>query len=871
MEEGKHPFQIRPNVGGSQGAGNNVFQMPRAVSPEPRPTASAVPVSSKSSEPRTGLTSKFFDLLITVSLTALFVGLPIFFTGMTFQGIAFEKQLYFYFWILVGLVSWVSKGVLLGEMRIRRTPLDIPIVLFVAAYGASAVFSVDRWHSFWGSFGDPSRGFLSIAALALAFYLLVSHFTPKRFYAMFGGLVASSLLVILWSFLAVMGIRFLPASFETYAPLSLIGTVSTLSVFLSIVPPIFLTAIFVLFREQGKKTWWQYALLTGLFVGLLLDLFLILAFSPFMSWAVVLGGLGFFLIFILAQIVRPPEQWVWAPMLVFVALLSFLMIGNIQVAKVNLPVEVLPKLSFAWDIAKDAVTKGPFFLGSGPASYGYAFSLYRPVAYNQNALYTLRFDQAPGLFLEALPTIGVLGTVIFLVLAFSFLSLGIYLLSSDKERNKVFSIGLWSAAVMFFIASFTTAFNGALLIMGSLLAALSLATVLWESGSEERYLSLSLKASPKFALALAFVFMVVSAGVAFLFAFIGKAFFADISAGKVLREQVATEESVRNLDRAATLYSQESQYYSRIGQTYMAIANQEAAKPKGEADPNKVVFAVREAIARTEKGAAISPKSVRMAEALGLIYENSSLYASDALPKSFEAYEKALALEPNNPLLLVKLGQIKRAMADQKPDTEAEAKVALYGEARDFFEQAIEKKQNLSVAHYSLSVVLSRLKEYDKAIESASAALRLEPQNASYRYSLGALYQSRHQDGDLDKAEAAYKDVLKANEKLVDVRLALGLLYEDKKDKDAALAEYRKILEFIPEGENNDALRKQIGKFIDVLQSGGSNVSKQAQAPKLPEAPAPAPASAVPATPAPTPAPAPAQTPVPATEPAPAP
>ncbi|MBP9752126.1 MAG: tetratricopeptide repeat protein [Candidatus Moranbacteria bacterium] len=865
MEEGKNPFQTRPNASGVQGSGNGAFQMPRPAAPEQRPVNPATP---KQSVPRSGLTSKFFDLLISISLTALFVGLPIFFTGMTFQGIAFEKQLYFYFWILVGLVSWVSKGVLLGEMRIRRTPLDIPILLFVAVYGASAVFSVDRWHSFWGSFGDPSRGFLSIAALALSYYLIISHFTPKRFYLMFGGLVVSSLLVILWSFLAVMGIRFLPASVEAYAPLSLIGTVSTLAIFLSIVPPIFLTAIFALFREQGKKTWPQYAIMAGLFIGLLLDLFLLLALSSFVSWAVVLGGLGFFLIFILAQIVRPPEQWVWAPMLVFVVLLSFLMIGDVRVSKSNLPVEVLPKLSFAWDIATDAVTKGSFFLGAGPSNYGYVFSLYRPVEYNQNALYTLRFDQAPGLFLEALPTIGVLGTVLFLVLAFSFLSLGIYLLSSDKEKNKIYSIGFWSVSVMFFIASFMSAFNGAVLVMGSLIAALSLAVVLWESGSEERYLALSLKASPKFALALAFVFMVVSAGVAFLFAFIGKAFFADISAGKVLREQVPTEQSIKNLDRAASLYSQESQYYARIGQTYMAIANQEAAKPKGEADPNKVVFAVREAIARTERGVAISPMSVRMTEALGLIYENSSLYAADALPKAFEAYEKALALEPNNPLLLVKLGQIKRAQADQKPESEAEAKAALFTEAKEYFEQAVEKKSNLPVAHYSLSVVLSRLKDYDKAIESASAAIRLDPQNATYRYSIGALYQSRRQDGDFDKAEAAYKDILEANEKLVDVRLALGLLYEEKKDKDAAIAEYRKTVESIPEGEENDALRKQVEVFIDVLQSGGSNVEKQSAAPKLPEAPAPAPAPAVPASPAPTPAPAPAQTPIPATEPA---
>jgi hypothetical protein len=73
-------------------------------------------------------------MVITVSLVALFFGLPLFFTGLTFQGIAFEKQIYFYVWLLIGVVAWVSKGVTTGEMRIRRTPLDIPIALFWLFY-----------------------------------------------------------------------------------------------------------------------------------------------------------------------------------------------------------------------------------------------------------------------------------------------------------------------------------------------------------------------------------------------------------------------------------------------------------------------------------------------------------------------------------------------------------------------------------------------------------------------------------------------------------------------------------------------------------------------------------------------------------------
>ncbi|MEI6650900.1 MAG: hypothetical protein WCL23_05765 [Candidatus Moraniibacteriota bacterium] len=789
--------------------------------------------------------SGIFDGVITTSIVALFVGLPIFFTGLSLQGIAFEKQIYFYLWLLIGLIAWVSKGVVMGEMRIRRTPLDIPVLAFLGVYGLATLFSTNRWDSFWGTFGDPSRGFLSVAALALSYFLIVSHFDRKRLQLVFGGLTISSLLVVIWSFLVIMGIHFLPASFEAFAPLSLFGTVTTLALFLSVVPIIFMTSLFSLFSEENRTLapWKKWVSTVLLLVGLLLDLFLLLALYSFVSWPVVIGGLGFFLIFVLAQIVRPAEQWAWVPMVVFVAILAFLMFGSVSLARTSLPVEVIPKFSFAFDIAKSAI-KDKFFFGSGPATYGSVFSLYRPVEYNQNSLFTLRFDQTPGIFLEALSTIGAIGTIAYLVLLLSFVSIGLYLLSSDKNRNKLYSLGTWGIAISFFIASFITAFNGPILLLSALLAILALATVISESGTEERQLVLSLKAQPKFALALAFVFMVVSAGVAFLFVFLGKAFVADVSAGSAAREAAVSDQSVAELSRAITLNPREKQYLVSLAQEYISLANQEASKPDGERDMNKIAAYIRGAIQVTEQAYSLAPESVRTAEAAGLIYENSSLYASDALTKAFDYYQKASDLEPNNPVLLVKLGQMKRAMGDNI-QTDGADKTSAYQDAKGFFESAIGKKDDLGIAYYNLAIVLSRLKDYDGAIDQTSKAIALESTNVTYAYSLGSLYQLRKGDGDLDKAQSIYENILKSNEKLVDVRLALGLLHEEKKEKDKALAEYRKIIDFLPEGDQGDTLRKQINVFIDTLQGGGSNLAKSTP----PAAPAPA-ATTVPVAPA---------------------
>lgn len=786
----------------------------------------AAPASDRSPVSK-AKTAKAFDAIITGVLVALFFGMPVFFTGLTFQGIAFEKQIFFYLCLLVGLVAWVSKGVMTGEMRVRRTPLDIPIVLFWLFSIVATVFSVDRWHSFWGFFGDPSRGFISITALVLAYFFVLSHFNERRRNLMLGSILASGVLVVVWSFLVVMKIRFLPASWESMAPLSLTGSMSTLTLFLALLIPLFVTALFLLFREESKVSKNMRRTAAGVLgVALLLDLFLLLALYPFVTWAVVLGGLGFFLIYILAQIVRPAEVLTWMPMVIFVVVLAFLMIGQNDLVRATLPVEVTPNMKLSWQIAQEGLSSN-FLSGSGLATYGYDFSLFRPQEFNGNALYTLRFYQGTGLVFEALSTIGVVGTILMLVVWFSFLSIGLYLLTMDKGKNKIASLGLWSVAVMLFIAGFVSPINAAVLIVGILLSALALATLLQESGSEERHWELSFRATPKFALALAFVFMVVSAGVAFLFVFMGKVFLADVSAGQASRLPASVENTVPKYLKAIQLYPQEGRYFTRVAQEYMAVANTEGGKATADRDVSKIAFAVREAVAAGVRAKELMPNDVLATEALGLIYENASIYATDALPKAEEMYVRALELEPQNPLFSIKLGQIKRLGADGKQQEGAE-KTALLNEAKAYFDQAIGKKPDLAIAHYNLAVVSSRMKDYDAAIKSTSQAIRLAPTNLSFRYNLGLLYQERNAEGDRTQAEGLYKQVLDANDRLIDVRLSLGLLYELQGKRDAAMEQYEKILSLIPDDEkaaaNIQQTRTQITKIIDNLRSGKGNI-----------------------------------------------
>lgn len=808
---------------------------------------------------RSQKSAKAFDVLISVSLFALFFGLPIFFTGFTFQGIVFEKQIYFYFWLLVGIVSWASKGVITGEMRIRRTPVDIFLLLFLLVYAVATFFSVDRWHSFWGFFGDPSRGLISAIACALAYYLVMSHFTMKRFFIMFGGFLVSGFIVVLWSFLALTKIKFLPSSFEQYAPLSLIGTVSSLGVFLTILVPLFITALYLIWNRPGMKQSLRYTLLSLLGIGLVGSLYLMLALSPFLletktsiAWMVPIGGIAFFLVYILAQIVRPPEQLTWIPMMVFVAVLAFLMIGSNALVRATLPVEVSPNQRLSLQVAEGSL-KEHFFLGVGPANYGYAFSMFRPDEYNNSPLYSLRFYQGTGLFFESLSTIGIIGSALFFIAWLSFLSIGLYLLSSEKEKNKYLSLGLWTASVMLFIAAFTAQMNGSLLLIGVLLSALSLALLFKESGTEERYYSLSLKASPKYALALAFIFMLVSAGVAFLFVFVGKVYMADVAVGKAARLSIdgPQKESVSLLANALAKNPQEGRYYTRLGQEYLGLANVEARKSEQDRDSAALEQSLRNAVATATQGKNLMPNDVLAVESLALVYENASVYASDALEKANEFYARASELEPTNPILLVKQGQIDRAIGDALKADDSD-KTKRYQDSEAKIQMAVEKKPDLPASLYNLSVTQSRLKDTDGAIRSITDALKLDRNNVNFKFNLGVLYQIRDQKGDKELAESLFKDVLNTNDKLIDVRLSLGLLYEAWGKSDQALAEYRKALDALP-ADGADTVRStrtQVEKFIENIRSGKGNITKSAPAENAqPASIAPLPAPQIPAAP----------------------
>jgi len=797
----------------SNPSGINLMKPQHSVSRDGETTSTEVK-NEKSS-----LIGKMLDKIMNASIFMLFLGMPLFFTGLTFQGLAFEKQIYFYFWLLLALVVWAAKAVIFGEMKIRRTPLDIPILAFWLIYLIATVLSIDRWHSFWGFFGDPSRGFMNISALVIAYYILLSNFNKNMWKLSVAGIVISGSILSVWTTLAVLGINFLPASLMALAPLSLIGSVSGTGLFFGAMLPILVTVILSI-RSNSEYSGLMKNVLTGVLLGVLvINLFILLTLYAFVPWIGVLIGMGFFLIFILAQIIRPAQNWTWLPMLAFVFVLMILMIGTVNLARINLPAEVSPSYKMSWDLAREALKAKPI-LGSGPSTYGYDFSLYRPQDFNMNNFYSLRFYQGTGLIMESLASIGILGTLGLAVLILSFLSVAIYLLASQRDKEKTYSLGFVTASLILIYGAVTTRVEGTLIILSVLIIAASLSMLLKESESEERYISLSLKASPKYALALAFVFMVISAGVAYLFVFLGKVYAAELYAGAASRSASVTEEgSITRFAQAASLNPRESRYFTRIGQEYMVLANNESLKPQADLDVEAVRRYLNNSIAASVKGRDLMPTDVLAVESLGQIYENAGLYIPDSLTLAENIYKDAQKLEPFNPNYYVKLGQIKSTLAASEKD-EAKRKQLLQ-DAKDIFQKAVDEKGNFAPGFYYLSLARESVGDLDGAIESAQNAFANERTSINYAFNLGRLFQARGKDDDNQNAEILFKQILGVNDKELNTHFSLGLLYEKTKKNREAIDEYNKVIELLPDTQTD--VKPRIEKMISNIQNGIEN------------------------------------------------
>lgn len=140
-----------------------------------------------------------FKKIIRWSFYILAFLTPLLFFSFTTELFEWNKMMFVYLFTIIITTTWILEMIQSRTLLIKRTPLDIPLMLFLFSQILSTIFSTDVHTSIFGYYSRLNGGLLSTISYTLLFYALVAHFKKddlKNFIrsAIYGGLV-----VALWA------------------------------------------------------------------------------------------------------------------------------------------------------------------------------------------------------------------------------------------------------------------------------------------------------------------------------------------------------------------------------------------------------------------------------------------------------------------------------------------------------------------------------------------------------------------------------------------------------------------------------------------------------------------------------------------------
>ncbi len=140
------------------------------------------------------------DKILSYLYLLLFFITPLIMFSFTSELFEFNKMIFIY--LITAFVGffWLLKMIIFKKIIIKKTPFDIPIILFLISQVLSTFFSIDRHTSIFGYYGRFNGGLLSIIAYLVLFYGFVSNIFLNG--QSLGNLLKisliSSVFVILW-------------------------------------------------------------------------------------------------------------------------------------------------------------------------------------------------------------------------------------------------------------------------------------------------------------------------------------------------------------------------------------------------------------------------------------------------------------------------------------------------------------------------------------------------------------------------------------------------------------------------------------------------------------------------------------------------
>ena len=131
------------------------------------------------------------DKIITYSFYLLFFLTPLFWTSLNHELFEFNKMFLTYGFTVIIVGAWFLKIINRKSLIINRTPLDIPLLLFLGANILSTIFSIDPHTSIWGYYSRLNGGLLSLISYLLLYWAFVSNMDKEKVFTLLKFALAS--------------------------------------------------------------------------------------------------------------------------------------------------------------------------------------------------------------------------------------------------------------------------------------------------------------------------------------------------------------------------------------------------------------------------------------------------------------------------------------------------------------------------------------------------------------------------------------------------------------------------------------------------------------------------------------------------------
>jgi O-antigen ligase/tetratricopeptide (TPR) repeat protein len=649
----------------------------------------------------------YINTLIFGIIVAVAALTPLIFSNLTTEFFEIPKLIFLVVSVLLLLALWSISWVVQGKVVITRTPLDLPLILILAVVLLSTFFSPTRNPAIFGNIQSVHGSAFSWVAYILFYFIVTSNIKSlAQIKVLMYALLGSTVLTTVISLISYFGI-YLPLNFAQIQSFNPTGSSFSANYLIVIFLPVLLSSLL-----KPNKIFPQI-------VALVITVLFTVALALTGNKAVWIGAL---VVLIITVLVSKRSQLVKGlpllglPIIVAVAILA---LSLIPINKINplynqrqsFPNEIQLSFSDSWKIAASAFTDQPF-LGTGPDSFLFNYTQYKPATINLGNYWNIRFDTANNEFLQFLGTLGGLGLMALLfltVVVINFAWKGLF----QHENNIASALAIASLVAVILLALHAT--TPVSVVVMFLFFAMLMTLHKHLTGKVDEF-SIGIKTSkvrengydinnmvvgdilPIILIFPVLIFVIWSGYQTY------NAVAADYYHRKALNvASTRALDTYNHLITAENLNPRIDLYRVDLAQTNFALANAIAvskgpseASPGGsltDADKANIQTLLSQAVGEGKNAVILSPRNSANWEILASLYRQISGVAENAMAFSLDSYGKAVSLDPMNPVLRLNIGGVYYSIKN-------------YDLAIRFFDDAIKLKPDYQNAYYNLAVAL---------------------------------------------------------------------------------------------------------------------------------------------------------------------